>query len=214
MLLNLLQSLDLTEIVIASISTFGGGLVIWYRKTIAGAGKACSDVWCGLKSIPELKEDVRGIRYFVGPNGGGSLMDSAKRTEAAVAKLSDNLDLVVETMWAENDSDENVGRFHSDSEGQITYANRLYARWLSAGKSELLGFNYLNFLHPDDVERFRRQWEACRAQTRQFQIHCRLVATTGEVFGVVIIATPIPQSGPVKRWVGAIRRVGNVPTEE
>lgn len=214
MLLDFLQSLNLTEIVITLISTFGGGLVIWYRKTIAGVGKACSDVWCGLKSIPELKEDVRGIRYFVGPNGGGSLMDSAKRTEAAVAKLSDSLDLVVETMWAENDSDEDVGRFHSDSEGHNTYVNRLYARWLSAGKPELLGFNYLNFLHPDDVDRFRHHWQACRAEVRQFRIRCRLVATTGEVFEVDITATPIPHPGPVKRWVGAIRRVKNGPAEE
>lgn len=209
MLRDFIAQLDLTQLLIFVLTTVGGALLVWYRKRLAEWKTFWRGVLDGLRSIPELQADVKGICYYVAPNGGGSLMDTVKRTEAAISVLSEQVDLIVQTMWAENDSDENVGRFYCNAAGEVTYANQIYARWLGVGKAELMGWKYLNFVHPNDVDRVRRHWETCRSEHRQYRLRYRMVATDGEIIGVEVIATPIPESAPTKRWIGTIRRIDN-----
>lgn len=209
MLREFISQLDLTQILLFVVTTVGSALLVWYRKRLAEWKAFWRSVFDGLRSIPELEANVKGICYYVAPNGGGSLMDSVKRTEAAVGALTEQVDLVVQTMWAENDSDEDIGRFHCNGAGEITYVNQLYARWLGVGKAELMGWNYLNFVHPNDVDRVRQHWETCRSEHRQYRLRYRMVATDGEIIEVEVIATPIPQSAPTKRWIGSIRRLDN-----
>lgn len=206
MLQDFLAQLDLTQILIAAVTAIGGAAMVWYRKRLKEWKHFWAGVLNGLHSIPELKADVKGIRYYVAPNGGGSLMDSVKRTEAAIATLTSQVDMMNQTIWAENDSDDDVARFHCAPTGENTYVNQLYARWLGVGKAELMGWNFLNFVHPDDVDRVRRYWDTCRAEHRQYRMRYRMVSTDGEVFEVETIATPIPETAPAKRWIGSIRR--------
>lgn len=207
MLHELISQLDLTEILLFGVTTVGGALAVWYRKRLVEWKAFWHGVFDGLRSIPELKTDVKGIRYYVAPNGGGSLMDSVKRTEAAVAVLTEQVDLMSQTMWVENDSEDEIGRFHCNAAGESTYVNQRYARWLGVGKSELLGWKYFNFIHPDDIDMVRRHWQACRSEHRQFRIRHRIVAADGEVIEVEVSATPIPESAPIKRWIGCIWRL-------
>ena len=207
MLREFLSQLDLTQILLFVLTTVGGALAVWYRKRLAEWKKFWRGVLDGLRSIPELKADVKGIRHYVAPNGGGSLMDSVKRTETAVGALTEQVDLVVQTMWAENDSDDEIGRFHCNGAGENTYVNQLYARWLGVGKAELMGWKYYTFIHPDDLDRVRRHWELCRSEHRQYCIRHHMVAADGEIIEVEVIATPIPEAAPIKRWIGSIRRL-------
>ena len=207
MLREFLAQLDLTQILLFVVTTVGGALLVWYRKRLAEWKTLWRGVLNGLRSIPELKADVKGIRYYVAPNGGGSLMDSVKRTEAAISTLAEQVDLMAQTMWAENDSDDEIGRFHCNAAGEITYVNQLYARWLGVGKSELMGWNYLNFVHSNDIDRVRRHWETCRSEHRQYRLRYHMVAADGEIIEVEVIATPIPETAPAKRWIGSIRRL-------
>lgn len=207
MLREFLTQLDLTQILLFAVTTIGGALIVWYHKRLVEWKEFWRGVLDGLRSMPELKADVRGIRYYVAPNGGGSLADSVRRTEAAVGTLSEQVDLMTRTMWAENDSDAEIGRFHCNAAGETTYVNQLYARWLGVGKSELMGWNYFNFVHPSDVDRVRRHWETCRSEHRRYRIRYRMVAADGEVIEVEVTATPIPESAPIKRWIGSIWRL-------
>ena len=209
MLQEFLSQLDLTQILLFVITTVGGALLVWYRKRLAGWKTFWRGVLDGLRSIPELKADVKGICYYVTPNGGGSLMDSVQRTEAAISTLAEQVDLMAQTMRAENDSDDAIGRFYCNAAGEITYVNQSYARWLGVGKSELMGWNYLNFIHSNDIDRVRRHWETCRSEHRRYHIRHRIVAADGEIIEVEVNATPIPESAPAKRWIGCIWRTDN-----
>lgn len=209
MIREILSQLDLTQILLFVITTVGGALLVWYRKRLSEWKVFWRGVLDGLRSIPELQADVKGIRYYVAPNGGGSLMDSVKRTEAAVGTLGEQVDLMTQTMRAENDSDDEIGRFHCNAAGENTYVNQLYARWLGVGKSELLGWNHFNFIHPNDIDRVRRHWETCRSESRQYRVRNRMVAVGGEIIEVEVVATPIPETAPIKRWIGFIRRLDN-----
>ena len=209
MLREFIYQLDLTQILLFVVTTVGGALPVWYRKRLAEGMTFWRGVLDGLRSIPELKADVQGIRYYVAPNGGGSLTDSVKRTEAAISTIAEQVDLMTQTMWAENDSDDEIGRFHCNAAGENTYVNQIYARWLGVGKSELMGWNYLNFVHSNDVDRVRRHWETCRSEHRRYRIRHHMVAADGEIIEVEVTATPIPESAPIKRWIGSIWRLDN-----
>lgn len=208
-MIDFLLTLNWSQIIVALIVTFGGTLMVWYRakmKTWAGAWKR---VFVGLQAIPELQADVRGIRYFVSPNGGGSLMDSAKRMEEAISTLSERLEMLTQTVWAENDTDDSVARFHCGVGGENTYVNQTYARWVGVGKSELLGWNFLNVIHPQDVEHVRIHWDQCRREHRQYRMTHRVVTSGGSIITMAVTATPIPEGGVAKRWIGFARKVPN-----
>lgn len=206
-MLDLLTILNPTEIISAIFVTLGSVFAVWYRKKLVTLNKFWGEVFNGLRAVPELQKDVKGIIYFVSPNGGGSLMDSAKRTEAAVTQVADRLEILTQTVWAEHDTDEEVARFHCNSEGENTYINQTYARWVGVGKEELMGWGFINIIHPDDVVRVRAHWEQCRKEHRQYRMAHRMLKPDGSVFNVNVVATPIPENSPnVKRWVGYIRK--------
>ena len=204
--MSILNHIDITQVIIAAVTTIGGALFVWYRKKLIAWKRFWSSVLDGLRSIPRLEADIKGIRYYVAPNGGGSLMDTTRRTEAAVAALTDSVDLLAQTMLAENDVDD-IGRFYCNGNGENTYVNRVYARMLGVGKAELLGWSFLNFIHPEDIDEVRQQWIMARSEHRQYHFTHRMIAADDTVIRVEVISTPIPEQAPAKRWIGTIRRI-------
>lgn len=202
----MLYSLDWTRIVLGLLIAGFSALALWYRKRFPVWLKFWKGVLEGLSGIPELQQDVKGIRYYVAPNGGGSMMDSINRTTTAIGTLGEQVDLLTQTIWAENDSEDDVGRFHSNAAGENIYVNQPYARMMGVGKAELLGWKFLNFVHSNDVDRVRRHWELCRAEHRQYRINCHMVTADNETLEVEIVATPVPELPPAKRWVGVVRK--------
>ena len=206
-MVDFLLTLNWSQIIVALIVTFGGALMIWYRERIKAWRALWHDVFDGLRAIPSLQADVKGIRFFVSPNGGGSLMDASKRMEAALTVLTTRLQLLSETVVAENDTDEDVARFHCAPSGENIYVNQTYARWLGVGKNELLGWNFLNVIHPEDVGRVQRHWEQCRRERRHYKQCHRVIASNGEVLSLVVSVAPIPEEGELLRWIGHAKKV-------
>jgi len=205
--IDFLLTLNWSSIIAASIMTFGGALMVWYRERVRAWQKGWLRVFHGLQAIPELQRDIQGIKYFVSPNGGGSLMDATRRMEKAIESLTEHMELLAETAVAENDTDEAIARFHCAPSGENTYVNQTYARWLGVGKVELLGWNFLNVVHPEDVNRVQTHWAQCRAEHRQYRQTHRVIASNGEVITLAVTCTPIPEGGNTRRWIGYARKV-------
>lgn len=211
MLQELFYQMNWAELLGTLILTIGGAVLIYMRNRIKDGYQSWKMVLSGLRAIPELSTAVQKISYYVAPNGGGSLHDAVKDTKVLVASLADQMDTMMQTIWAENDTDDEFGRYYADAAGSNTYVNQLYARWLSVGKNELMGWGFLNFIHPDDTERMRRHWENCRLEKRQYRIRHRMVTATGQVIEVEVTSIPIMQGLEVKRWIGSIRKVQATP---
>lgn len=208
-MIDFLLTLNWSQIIAALIVTFGGAMVVRYRGKMQAWKSAWTRVFQGLQAIPELQSDVRGIRYFVSPNGGGSLMDSVKRMEGVIDLLAGKLELLTETAIAEHDTDDAIARFHCAPSGENVYVNQTYARWLGVGKNELLGWNFLNIIHVEDVARVQSHWAQCRAEHRQYRQTHRVVASNGEVITLAVTLSPIPETGPAIRWIGYARKVNS-----
>lgn len=124
-----------------------------------------------------------------------------------VEKIGKSMYLLTAHVRAQGDTDIERGQFEADATGANTYVNLTYARWLGVGKAELSGWGWVNFVHPDDRIRVRKEWDACRAEHRVYNVRYRMLDADGEDFEVDALATPIPESPPAKRWLGVIRKV-------
>lgn len=217
---DILDYFNLTQLLIWFLGIVGTALIVWYRKTIKKWKDGFNDITAGLKKIPtlesrmdKLKDDIGVIRHQVLPNGGSSISDAVARTEVALSETRAQISLLSATILAENDSDDAVGRFYCDPDGGNTYVNQRYARWLKVGKPELMGWNFLNFTHPEDVKQVQNLWNECRKHSRQYRNVHRMVASDGEVIRVKVTATPVPENSEVLRWVGTMWKL-DVPDED
>lgn len=107
---------------------------------------------------------------------------------------------------ARGDLNIDAAEFTCDSDGAVTNVNLTFARWLGVDKSELLRWGWINYIHPDDRERVRAEWQACIKDHRIMNIKYRIVEVDGDVAAVSAVATPIPDAPPARQWVGVIRK--------
>lgn len=148
--------------------------------------------------------------YRKGIEGMAELPSVRKIVEASrkeIAGLTQQVGMMNLMMRARGDINIEAAEFECAADGANTYVNQTYARWLGVGKAELLGWGWVNFIHPDDRDGVRREWDLCRAEHRVYRLRYRIVASDGEVIPVDTIATPVPDAPPAKQWIGVMRRV-------
>lgn len=206
-LMELLQNLDATQIIIGVGAPAAGGLWVFAKKKLADWRTDIAPILKALNSLPSMRDDMARISYYVAPNGGGSLADSIKHTEVSVAALAGKVDSLLYIATAEDDADEYIARFHCNPEGENTFVNKLYARWMGVSKSELLGWKFLNYIEPADAARIKALWDECRAQFRACKFRTTLISATGERIPVEVNALPMPENPPIYIWIGTIRKL-------
>src|ERR1700739_4824438 len=54
-------------------------------------------------------------------------------------------------------------------DGYLDYFNKPWLEYLGATLDEVTGWNWTNFVHPDDVEGILNKWRACLAKGENFQ---------------------------------------------
>ncbi len=166
---------------LGSVATGLGAIWLFARKQIAAWWQPYKNGFEGAAQVPALKNDVE--------------------------HMSASLSLLTLHVRARGDIDIETAQFESNADGANTYVNLTFARWLGVGKAELLGWGWINFVHPDDRIRVRQEWDACRLEHRKYSVRFRFLDPDGESFPVDVLATPIPEAPPAKQWIGVIRRV-------
>lgn len=215
---QIIASVDWTQVVIVAGTAIMSGLAIYYRAKLREWRASWGAVFAGLRAIPdmqaaigEVKTKVEGISQFVRPNGGGSLFDGMMRTESAVAALVDQVSIIAGTMRAEDDADVSACRFDCDDSGGNTYVSLPYSVLMECSREELLGWNFLNFVHREDVRQVKELWDECRAQRRTYNNQHRMVSRTGNVLTFKVMAYPVIEGARVKRWIGVMRLIQPAP---
>ena len=136
-----------------------------------------------------------------------SLRHSVNAGRQEITGLANQVGMLNLMMRARGDINIEAAEFECAADGSSTYVNQTFARWLGVGKAELLGWGWVNFVHPDDREAVRREWDLCRAEHRVYNRRLRLVDSDGDVIQVDALAIPIPDAPPAKQWIGVLRRV-------
>lgn len=173
---------------IGILTTGIGAIWVFFRGRIRRWWKPYQAGIEGMAELPAVREEVTQSRHDM-------------------HMLRKEIGLIALQMRARGDINIESGEFECDSDGACTYANRTYARWLGVGKQDLLGWGWVNYIHPDDRTKVRQEWDLCRYEHRVFSMRYRIVGADGDEFVVETIATPIPDLAPAKQWMGLIRRV-------
>lgn len=111
------------------------------------------------------------------------------------------------------DSDPNVARFTCDSIGENTHVNATYCRWLGVSRGDLIGWRWLSFVPEFDRERLREEWDSARRERRVYRVRHALETSDRRMIYVDTVVTPVPEEGPIHRWIGVMRRVEPTPNE-
>ena len=168
---------------LGSIATGAGAVWLFFRRRIAAWWAPYRAGINGMAEVPAMAHEIEGLNRAV--------------------------TMLTLTSRARGDINDNAAEFECDESGANTYVNQTYARWLGVGKNELLGWRYINWVHPEDRERIRVAWESARREHRGYNERHRMITSSGEVLHCETLIVPVPDSPPATAWIGVTRKVVN-----
>jgi hypothetical protein len=113
-----------------------------------------------------------------------------------------------------SDSDAALGWYECDPAGHNVWSNRTLTAWLRCGRSDLAGWAWMNFVHPDDRTRVRAEWERALRDRTSLYLRMRMGPMSGDAWiHYECSVEPIPSIPPPKQplaWSGWIRPIDDV----
>lgn len=180
---------------LASVATVLSGVaaVLW-RSPLKRLARPVVSVLAHLDPLHGIKRDIAHITKELRPNGGSSLSDKVNaiwtRQGMSAATVGMLLDESEALLW------------QSDTEGRQVWASRALIEATGRPASELLGWGWLNVIHPEDRESFRKAWISCLVEGRIFEERCRLQTPQGRHYIGALVAKPFSFDGKVIAWIG------------
>lgn len=100
----------------------------------------------------------------------------------------------------------------ADVDGVINFANRAMYRYVGTNKDRHGKLNWLDALHPDDVESSSQKWQAATQTGERYQAEYRLKSfETGEYRWMLAQAEPVrDEQGEILEWYGTVTDVHDV----
>ena len=169
---------------LAIASGVAGGLAVSFNL-LRWAYKTAQDVQQKLDTITELSQELV-------PNGGSSLRDSMNRVEQSVVSLTSKLRMIVQL----NEWD----AFETDAQGNWTCCTGTFDHATGLEKEQILGYGWMNAVHPDDRNRVLEEYKLAMRQERdwicklgikniqtgitgEYQIKAQCLRLNGQMFG-------------------------------
>jgi formate hydrogenlyase transcriptional activator len=89
-------------------------------------------------------------------------------------------------------------------DGSVEFINKGWRDYTGVALENLTGCGWYSTVHPDDLERFSKEWDAARAIGKPFENQARIRRYDGEYRWFLIRKTPLRNaSGDIVRWYGA-----------
>ncbi len=175
-------------------------------ELLAGALSTVAVALWGYLALVFKRNDAKLNEFLSIPKSLQEANTKLETTQQRMVSMSATLtDLHLE-IKARGDLNIDAAEFTCDHDGSMTNVNQTFARWLGVGKAELTGWGWVNYVHIDDRDRVRSEWQACIKEHRALNIRYRLVEVDGDITQVHAVATPIPDAPPARQWVGVIRK--------
>lgn len=93
----------------------------------------------------------------------------------------------------------------ADKHGAFDYGNRRWLEYTSVSLEAAMGNGWLQSMHPDDVERCRREWEQCVLSGSVCEMECRLRRNDNQYRWHLCRAIPdLDAGGKIVAWLGTL----------
>ncbi|MES2884587.1 MAG: diguanylate cyclase [Pseudomonadota bacterium] len=100
-----------------------------------------------------------------------------------------------------------IGLFRTDADGACIYVNRTYETICGQSAARLMGNGWLGIVHPEDLQRVARDWQAATDSVGQFDSRYRLRKPDGVVAWVSGKGAPVMVEGKLIGYVGSVEDV-------
>jgi len=91
----------------------------------------------------------------------------------------------------------------ADSGGEVDYFNRTFIDYTGVSMEELRGRSWIRLVHPDDVPRLERAWQAALEESAPLETEMRVRRSDGEYRWHLVRAVPThPEAEGTVRWYG------------
>ena len=180
------QSTALFSAIIAGITV----IALLWKKII-------KPLYIGLSKFYDLVDNIELVVAEFTPNGGSSIRDAVDRIEIRQL-LSDQRQRVFF-------QDLNLAICETNADGECTRVNRTFARLTGRLPSELLKFNWVNAIDPDDRDRIFKEWLSAVEAKREFSAHYNILHINGTK--IPVYARTFPLYGLEKLDKGKVQAV-------
>ncbi|WP_298369317.1 ATP-binding protein [uncultured Lutibacter sp.] len=104
-----------------------------------------------------------------------------------------------------------VGIFHTEIDGYTTYVNPRWSEISGLSHKEALGNGWLKAVHPDDIEKIKKEWEQATIETRASETQYRFLLNDGSIKWVLGRAVPeIDENNQIIGYVGTITDITSI----
>lgn len=118
-----------------------------------------------------------------------------REAEAALADRAKNLRLIIDTIP--------VLVWSARPDGAAEFFNQHYLDYVGRSPADLIEWQWIDHVHPDDFEAVLATWEACRSSGRSGQIEARLMRHDGIFRWFHFQSSPLhDEQGNVVQWYG------------
>lgn len=200
-----LQSIDLTQIIIAAAGGLGG-LALWGRKRLRTVVEWRKRRTARRKAVRELPERVADIAEALAAMSerGQKMLDMLSSHSQTLQDQNKVLGTISAMVHGEMELDP-APRFICGDDGENLNVNTAYARLVGCGRDELLGFGYQRFATAALNPGYKAGFTEATLQHRSFESLAFFRRPDGKVVEAQVRIVPHPEHDPPAHyWVGVI----------
>ena len=200
-----LQSIDLTQIILAAAGGLGG-LALWGRKRLRTVVEWRKRRTARRKAVRELPERVAGIAEALSAMSerGQKMLEMLTSHSQTLDDQNKALGAIGAMVHGEMELDPKP-RFICDNDGSNLNVNMAYARLVGCGRDELMGFGYQRFVASDINQTHMAAFAVASAQHRAFEGLINIRKPDGSVIEASVRIVPHPENTPPAHyWVGVV----------
>jgi PAS domain S-box-containing protein len=165
--------------------------------------------------IEEVAEMAIQVRKAVLPNGGSSLPDAMARIEASTAERTVMLQEmnkaiigIVNLQKAAQNTNRRMAALEFDLNGRLIEVSKTYGRWTGVESNDLLGWGWINTVHPEDKDRVRRDLLSAVNECRSEVLRFSMIDHTGIAREVELTFNPVPDApGTCEKFFGSLVKI-------
>lgn len=174
----------------------GSGILAWVWKVILSSKKQVTDLMGVLHTI----------QAQLGPNGGTSMFDMVKQTNAKVIALSFEVNRAKALQWVFAEGLV-TPMWEADADGFCVRVNHAMGRLVDRAPSDLLGSGWENIICLKERKRVSDEWFDAVKKGRAYEDTFKVVSRSGQMYQVEAVAIAIFVDGKVEAYLGRFAKV-------
>lgn len=187
-------------------------LIFMYKFGIYPMFLGCMAIYNFFKAAHISMSKISFIEKELRPNGGSTLKDTINSIKKDIndhskyiLKIDEKYRILLNSIGL---GVKGIGFFETNSNGECVSLTPKYSELAGLAEEELLGFNWILAIHPEDKDQVLEEWNSCTKMKRVFRMRYRyLNRKSGKITNIECTATPIKVQEEIVGFLGSVENV-------